>query len=396
MMNREYLPFTTDVVFGKVGHEVTFSLEEANFEPAIPPPNPDYSDRDEDAAGKDDANHGRDGGQAQKKQKTIENTSSSSNAPTRGGPVPMQLATAMSLLEKKGLGKLSQLLSLDDIAKPVTKLPEKATSGERTSTEPSLEATERSLVAGTHTLPSDQSHSPRLSKKVTPTQPMPTSPRPKVGTNSRSTSPIPMLCEIDSSVRPEIPHSSSSAPTIRQTVKPAKSGDLLMSRLMTPRPSASSKLGKDVATNINDGSGLQSPSADEDMTSKAMRRAAIRNLDSPPEKKSAAAQSVVPHSPSSPSIPQPEVDRTIVTPPTKQSKKGDMNVGVTKPLILDASDDKTVVDDDLLTHLIKDVSEVDFEDMDPDTKLCDLKATIRKSKSTSRKHKIRKRVINKT
>jgi hypothetical protein len=30
--------------------------------------------------------------------------------------VPMQLATAMSLLEKKGLGKLSQLLSLNDIA----------------------------------------------------------------------------------------------------------------------------------------------------------------------------------------------------------------------------------------------------------------------------------------
>jgi len=26
MMSREYLPFTTDVVFEKVGHEVTFSL----------------------------------------------------------------------------------------------------------------------------------------------------------------------------------------------------------------------------------------------------------------------------------------------------------------------------------------------------------------------------------
>jgi hypothetical protein len=101
MMSREYLPFTTDVVFGKVGHEITFSLEETNFEPAIPPPNPDYSDRDGDAPGKDDANHGRDGGQAQKKQKTLENTSSSSNAPTGGAPVPMQLATAMSLLEKK-------------------------------------------------------------------------------------------------------------------------------------------------------------------------------------------------------------------------------------------------------------------------------------------------------
>ena len=175
---------------------------------------------------------------------------------------------------------------------------------------------------------------------------------------------------------------------------------------MTLRLSASSKPGKDVPVNINDGSGLQSPlgtnetllsplnsteglrrstrtniqsadgisTADEDMTSKAMRRAAIRNLDSPPEK-SAAAQSMVPHSLLSPLIPQPgthsscpaisfipisnascvrnlsnlgyklgnssaectlsindlkkiEVDRTIVTPPTKQLKKGDMNAGV--------------------------------------------------------------------
>jgi hypothetical protein len=73
-----------------------------------------------------------------------------------------------------------------------------------------------------------------------------------------------------------------------------------------------------------------------------------------------------------------------------------MNAGVTKPLILDASDDEAVVDDDLLAHLIKDVWEVDFEDMDPDTKLCDLKATARKSKSTSRKCKVKKRVITKT
>jgi hypothetical protein len=256
MMSREYLPFTTDVVFGKVGHEVTFSLEEANFEPAIPPPNPDYSDRDEDAPGKDDANHGRDGGRAQKKQKTLENTSSLSNAPAGGGPVPMQLAIVMSLLEEKGLGKLSQLLSLNDIANlPVVYVtppaknvkgnacsgkslypPEKDTSGERTCAEPGLKATDRSLVTGTQTLPSDQSNSPRLSKKVTPTQSMSTSPKPTVGTNSRSTSPIHMPCETDSSVRPEIPHthSSSSAPSFRQTVKPAESGDLLMSRLMTP------------------------------------------------------------------------------------------------------------------------------------------------------------------
>jgi len=59
-------------------------------------------------------------------------------------------------------------------------------------------------------------------------------------------------------------------------------------------------LRRSTRTNIQSADGIST--ADEDMTSKAMRRAAIRNLDSPPEKKSAAAQSVVPHSPSFPSI----------------------------------------------------------------------------------------------
>jgi len=172
---------------------------------------------------------------------------------------------------------------------------------------------------------------------------------------------------------------------------------------MTPRPSASSKPGKDVPVNINDAPGLQSPSgtnenllsllnsteglrrsthtniqsadgvstADEDITSKAMRRAAIRNLDSPPEKgctKCDAALvfisvdstawytqllpsiSFIPISNAScvrnlsnlghklgnssaectlsiNALKKIEVDRTIVTPPTKQLKKGDMNAG---------------------------------------------------------------------
>ena len=244
-----------------------------------------------------------------------------------------------------------------------------------------------------------------------------------------------------------------------------------MSGPFTPRPSAS----KSAPDTINNGSGLQSPSgtnenllsplksneglrrsirtnilsadgistADEDMTSKAMRRAAIRNLDSPPEKKFAAAHSVLPHSPSSPLISQPgthnscsaisfnpipdtscvtnlnnlgfkignssaectlsikalkkiEVDRTTVTSHTKHLKKGDMDAGGNKLMVPDASDDEAAIDDDLLAHLIKDVSEVDFENIAPDTKLSDLKATARKSKSTSRKRKTHKRAINKT
>jgi len=91
-----------------------------------------------------------------------------------------------------------------------------------------------------------------------------------------------------------------------------------------------------------------------------------------------------------------EVDRTTVTSHTKHLKKGDMDAGGNKLMVPDASDDEAAIDDDLLAHLIKDVSEVDFEDIAPDTKLSDLKATARKSKSTSRKRKTHKRAINKT
>ena len=47
-------------------------------------------------------------------------------------------------------------------------------------------------------------------------------------------------------------------------------------------------------------------------------------------------------------------------------------------------------DNDLLAHLVKDVSEVDFDDMELDTRICDLMASIRKSKKHSKKHKKQK------
>lgn len=49
-----------------------------------------------------------------------------------------------------------------------------------------------------------------------------------------------------------------------------------------------------------------------------------------------------------------------------------------------SEDEATDLDSELLAHLIKDASEADFNKVDLDTKLCDLKVTTRKSKPSSR------------
>src|SRR5438105_15726178 len=51
-------------------------------------------------------------------------------------------------------------------------------------------------------------------------------------------------------------------------------------------------------------------------------------------------------------------------------------------------------DNDLLAHLVRDVSEVDFEDVELDTKICDLVASTRKSKKSPKKPKAHKGTKN--
>jgi len=52
-----------------------------------------------------------------------------------------------------------------------------------------------------------------------------------------------------------------------------------------------------------------------------------------------------------------------------------------------SDDEVDAVDNDLLAHLIKDISEVDFDEVELDTKLCDLMATNRKSKKSTKKRR---------
>lgn len=57
------------------------------------------------------------------------------------------------------------------------------------------------------------------------------------------------------------------------------------------------------------------------------------------------------------------------------------------------SSDEEEYDNDniLLTHLVKEVSDIGLEDMDLGTKICDLMVTSRKSKATTGKRKGRKK-----
>ena len=38
MLNKDQLPFTTDLVFGTEGYDITYKLEDTNFVPSSPTP----------------------------------------------------------------------------------------------------------------------------------------------------------------------------------------------------------------------------------------------------------------------------------------------------------------------------------------------------------------------
>jgi len=86
---------------------------------------------------------------------------------------------------------------------------------------------------------------------------------------------------------------------------------------------------------------------------------------------------------------QLKVDKTTVLP----RQKGDKCIGIdceTNPFTLN-DDEEPEVDRVLLAHLVNEVPDVDLDCSDLATRLCDLRASRRKPKSSSKKHKARKR-----
>jgi hypothetical protein len=90
ILNRDQFPYTTDLVFGTKGYEITFALEKEDFIPADLPL--------EDHRSKEDSGNGTEGrsdsGNMQNRDKKQKNDSSSSdkNSGSSSGPVPMQIA----------------------------------------------------------------------------------------------------------------------------------------------------------------------------------------------------------------------------------------------------------------------------------------------------------------
>ena len=79
-----------------------------------------------------------------------------------------------------------------------------------------------------------------------------------------------------------------------------------------------------------------------------------------------------------------EVDKVTVQPKNKRVDT------ILNPF--DLSDEEDSENDNmLLSHLIKDITDVDLDDPDLGTRICDLKATGRKSKSSAKKANVRKK-----
>ena len=79
-----------------------------------------------------------------------------------------------------------------------------------------------------------------------------------------------------------------------------------------------------------------------------------------------------------------EVDKVTVQPKNKSVDT------VVNPF--DLNDEEDLENDNkFLSHLIKDLIEVNLDDPDLGTRICDLKATGRKSKSSTKKAKVRKK-----
>ena len=73
-----------------------------------------------------------------------------------------------------------------------------------------------------------------------------------------------------------------------------------------------------------------------------------------------------------------------------QPKAGTAGSGEVNPFSLSDGEDSED-DSSLLSRLVKDITNVDLDDLDLGTKICDLKVSGRKSKSSSKKEKARKR-----
>lgn len=461
ILDREQLPLTTDIVFHKVGYDITFTPELPDFEPAMPSLVLDASEKEDGDNKEDGAPRVSEFDPSRKKQKNVlgsfgPNSSSDrqDSAPmhvdcsevhrpmyTTGSGVCVVAPTEKSVIKSSlppgfKTGKPNGSISL---MKPLSPSKERTTDHAK---QVSVHVVPGSaLGAGTGAaipagdLASDNwapvvpQAGPSLTSMVNGTtmplqfgslnmanQTLAACSRTAVERNLVATQQMKTTQGVvqDQSLRGESePENYAPAPVISYGNSPSHFHYI-------------DGLRRSLRCNMQAANG--SYLSDIDMTEKAMRRAAARNLDADLGSKTVASSQEMLHSPLTPvqqetgmsqhinsmsfvtmtdrdcainldnlgltmkrsssgtnlsikALKRIEIDRTRLYQSNKReaSKKISPNHMESNPFDL-SDDEATEPDSDVLAHLIKDVSAVDLETEDLDTRICDLMASSRKSR----------------
>jgi hypothetical protein len=155
------------------------------------------------------------------------------------------------------------------------------------------------------------------------------------------------------------------------------------------------------------------PVADELVLERAMKRAAARNLDGVPASQTSASPThysggkflkdicidnlnsigvLLGHTSNAinlsySALKRIHIDKTVVQHKPQSVRKFNLE---DNPFDLSDGEDYEI-NNDLLSHLVKDLMDVDLDDLDLDTKICDLQVSGRRTKSASKKNKGRHR-----
>jgi hypothetical protein len=448
ILNRDQLPLTTDIVFHKVGYDITFTPELSDFEPALPSMVLGAFEKEDGDNKEDGAPEDRELDPSKKKQKNLLGslgsrfTSESHDSATMqvdDNEVHKPLYTAV----EKAINSPSPLVSKSDKPTGPKCLLKPLCTSRGKMDEQRLQVTAHSSSMDAGTCASMLAGGPDSIARV-PVEPQAVlfQTSTTVANSMSPQSGSPSLADMNSpSCSQSARQKTLVAAQVLKSVQCAVQDQSLLGESGSGHGAPSSVISSGTSpTNFYSVHGLRrslrcnmqavdgSYLTDIDMTERAMRRTAARNLDTVLGSKTVASSQKMLHSPSTPFLQETgmsqhvnsislvtmtdedcavnldnlglrmkrstsgtnisvkalkriEIDRTRLYQSNKReaSKKKLANHMVSNPFDL-SDDEATEVDSDLLAHLIKDVSAVDLETEDLDTRICDLMASSRKSR----------------
>jgi hypothetical protein len=448
ILNRDQFPYTTDLVFGTKGYEITFAIEKNDFIPADSPVEYHRS--------KEDSGNGTEGksdtGNMQNKDKKQKNDSISSdkNSGSSSGPVPMQIALTpfpkgvdtKKILQcrrqrtKSVEGKMS---GSENLLSAKSSLAVEAKCSSMRSESQSVEGVaglQQELIQGKCEQNSSTTDKLRtnLSTRVQAKEKRGQSTLTQAdGTTDGNKTELFQLDAISGTVQPTkqcLVNSllNGSKEPVPRTSRPGSKSS--MSDCGTKEKSDAGQSVRSTATNStgnlvdkkyalrcstrlnNNCSSDGISKGDEDMLEKSMKRTVWKNLDGPALQQPSPAQS---KSKAISIFESLSTDRCVSnlqrlgfsmgsskqesTLAIKALKHIDIDRTKVEPknsapknlmrsdsISSDLSDDEdTRPDSVLLAHLVQDISEIGLDDEDLDIKICDLMAHSRKSKVSRKK-----------